>query len=122
MRPRHEALALLRGAELFASASRTETQGLVLAEALAAGLPVVALAGPGVPDSVRDGVDGLIVPEEPAAERRAALAAAMRDLVRDAARRARMAAAAGADADRFGVALRIGSVVELYRELLGGRD
>jgi glycosyltransferase involved in cell wall biosynthesis len=122
MRPRHEALALLRGADLFASASRTETQGLVLAEALAAGLPVVALAGPGVPDSVRDGVDGLIVPADPATERRAALAAAMRDLVGDAARRARMAAAAGADADRFGVALRIGSVVELYRELLGGRD
>ena len=67
--PRLEALALLRGADLFAFASRTETQGLVLAEALAAGLPAVAVEGPGVADSVRDGVDGRIVPSEPADSR-----------------------------------------------------
>ncbi len=72
MRPRQEALALVKAADLLATASRTETQGLVLAEALAAGLPVVALSGPGVADSVRDGVDGLVVPAEPADERRIA--------------------------------------------------
>ena len=66
MRPRQEALALIKGADLFVAASRTETQGLVLAEALAAGLPVVALDGPGVADSVRNEVDGLVVPAEPA--------------------------------------------------------
>ena len=58
--------------DLFAFASRTETQGLVLAEALAAGLPAVAVEGPGVADSVRDGVDGRIVPAEPAATRASA--------------------------------------------------
>ena len=59
--PRLEALSSVAGADLFAFASQTETQGLVLAEALAVGLPVVALAGPGVEDSVRDGVDGVVV-------------------------------------------------------------
>ena len=117
--PRQEALSLAKGADLLLAASRTETQGLVLAEALALGLPVVALAGPGVTDSVRDGVDGLVVPVEPAAERRTRLAAALRDLVRDPARRAVLARAAVAGADRFDVATRIGSVVALYRELLG---
>ena len=63
--PRLEALARLRAADLFAFASRTETQGLVLAEALAAGLPAIAIEGPGVADSVRDGVDGRIVAAEP---------------------------------------------------------
>ena len=53
--PRLEALARLRAADLFAFASRTETQGLVLAEALAAGLPAVAIEGPGVADSVATG-------------------------------------------------------------------
>jgi len=116
--PRRDALSLAKGADLLLAASRTETQGLVLAEALAVGLPVVALAGPGVVDAVRDGIDGLIVPVEPAAERRARLAAALRGLVRDPARRAGLAEAAVGGADRFDVATRIRSVVELYRELL----
>jgi glycosyltransferase involved in cell wall biosynthesis len=120
-RPRSEALSLAKGADLFVGASRTETQGLVLAEALAVGLPVVALAGPGVSDSVRDGVDGLIVPAEPAAERRMRLAAAIRGLLRDPARRGAMAAAAVAGAERFDVATRIASIVSLYRELLAER-
>jgi Glycosyltransferase len=41
-------------ADIFVFASQTETQGLVLAEAMAAGLPVVALRGPGVVDIVRE--------------------------------------------------------------------
>lgn len=118
MRPRLEALALIKGTCMLATASRTETQGLVLAEALAAGLPVVALDGPGVADSVRHDVDGLIVPAEPMAERESSLAAAMRELIRDPGRRARLAAAARDGAGRFSVATRIGSMVDLYRELL----
>jgi 1,2-diacylglycerol 3-alpha-glucosyltransferase len=116
--PRLEALSLAKGADLLLAASRTETQGLVLAEALAVGLPVVALAGPGVTDSVRDGVDGLVVPVEPAVDRRSRLAAALDGLVRDPARRAALAEAAVAGADRFDVATRIDSMVALYRELL----
>ena len=121
MRPRSLALALVKGADLFVATSQTETQGLVLAEALAAGLPVVALEGPGVADSVRDGVDGVIVASEPAGERRVRIAAALGDLARDPARRAVLAAAALAGADRFDVAARIGEMVDLYRELLAER-
>jgi 1,2-diacylglycerol 3-alpha-glucosyltransferase len=120
-RPRREALALIKGADLFLGASRTETQGLVLAEALAVGLPVVALDGPGVSDSVRDGIDGVIVSAVPAADRRARLAEAVRELCRDPDRRASLAAAARTGADRFSVSARIGEVVSLYRELLAGR-
>jgi glycosyltransferase involved in cell wall biosynthesis len=117
--PRLEALALVKGADLFVAASRTETQGLVLAEALAAGLPVAALAGPGVADSVRDGVDGMVVPAEPAAGRSARLADALRELSHQPDLRAALGAAALADADRFDVATRIDSMLALYRELLG---
>jgi len=120
-RPRSGALSMAKGADLFIGASRTETQGLVLAEALALGLPVVALDGPGVADSVRDGVDGLIVPGEPPGERRARLAAALRSLVREPARRAALGEAAVSGAGRFDVATRIGSMVALYRELLAER-
>ena len=118
MRPRLEALALIKGADLFAAASRTETQGLVLAEALACGLPVVAVDGPGVADSVRDGIDGLVVQGEPAGERQSRLAGALRALLDDPTRRAEMADAALDGAERFSVSARIGSTVDLYRELL----
>ena len=117
--PRLEALAIIKGADLFVAASRTETQGLVLAEALCAGLPVVALAGPGVADSVRDGIDGLIVPAEPAGERMMRLGDALRQLVDEPELRATLGAAALAGAPRFSVASRIASMVALYRELLG---
>lgn len=114
--PRGEALALLRGADLFAFASRTETQGLVLAEALACGLAIVALDAPGVRETLRDGVDGRVVAggTAPATE----LASAISALAGDAGLRRRLATSAEAGADRFDVAVRIAQVEELYRDLL----
>lgn len=47
--------------DLFVFSSQTETQGMVLAEAMAAGLPVVALDGFGVCDVVRDGENGRLL-------------------------------------------------------------
>jgi glycosyltransferase involved in cell wall biosynthesis len=116
--PRPEALATVAGADLFAFASRTETQGLVLAEALAAGLPAVAVDGPGVRDSIRDGVDGIVVAAEPADERAVRLADALADLAEDGERRASMASRARADADRFSIDRRTDETEALYRSLL----
>ncbi|HKJ69216.1 MAG TPA: glycosyltransferase [bacterium] len=47
--------------DVFAFSSQSETQGLVLAEAMAAGVPVVALDGPGVRDVVEDGYNGILL-------------------------------------------------------------
>lgn len=116
--PRMQALAEVAGADLLVFASRTETQGLVLAEALAAGLPAVAVDGPGVRDSVRDGVDGIVVPADPAADRAARLGTALAALVADPARLATLAARAGGDADRFSLVRRIGETEALYSALL----
>lgn len=53
-------------ADAFIFPSRTETLGLVLLEAMAAGCPVVAARSGGIPDIVTDGVNGyLFDPEEP---------------------------------------------------------
>jgi 1,2-diacylglycerol 3-alpha-glucosyltransferase len=116
--PRRDALAQLRGADLFAFASQSETQGLVLAEALACGLPVVSFAGPGVSDAVRDGVDGIVVPRG-LSESARVLGQAMGRIAADTKLREQMAAAALTGASRFDVARRVGQVSELYAELLG---
>ena len=115
-RPRAEALSLLKGSDLFAFASRTETQGLVVAEALACGLPVAALDAPGVRDAVRPAVDGLLV--DPGGRPVEGLARAVLTIFGDPAGRAAMAAAAAAGAPRFDRATRIAEVVSLYRQLL----
>jgi glycosyltransferase involved in cell wall biosynthesis len=53
-------------ADAFIFPSRTETLGLVLLEAMAAGCPVVAANSGGIPDIVTDGVNGyLFDPKEP---------------------------------------------------------
>lgn len=44
--------------DVFAFASKSETQGMVMAEAMAAGTPVIALDASGVREVVRDGVNG----------------------------------------------------------------
>lgn len=47
--------------DVFAFASQTETQGLVLAEAMAAGIPVVAIDAPGVREVVDDFSNGRLL-------------------------------------------------------------
>lgn len=53
----------LHAMDVFAFASRSETQGIVLTEAMAAGLPVVALEAAGVREVVRDGHNGRLLAE-----------------------------------------------------------
>jgi 1,2-diacylglycerol 3-alpha-glucosyltransferase len=50
--------------DIFAFSSKSETQGLVVAEAMAAGVPVVALDAPGAREVVKDGVNGRLLSEE----------------------------------------------------------
>lgn len=47
-------------ADVFVMPSKTETLGLVLMEAMAAGCPVVACNAGGIPDAVEDGVTGFL--------------------------------------------------------------
>src|ERR1700691_276104 len=52
--------AAYASADLFVTPSKTETLGLVLMEAMAAGCVVVACRAGGVPDAVEDGVTGFL--------------------------------------------------------------
>ena len=109
----HEALVeCYRAAEVFVFASETETQGLVLAEAAACGLPAVTVSGPGCDEAVRDGETGILTKADGAS-----LAEAAIGLLLDPERRARMAGRARAVAEReFDVRLQIDRTLDLYRE------
>ncbi len=65
--------ALFRGAALFVLPSRHEPMGIVNLEAMAAGAPVVATRVGGVPELVRVGETGLLVPPDDASALRVAI-------------------------------------------------
>ncbi|MGL5881320.1 MAG: glycosyltransferase [Xenococcaceae cyanobacterium] len=61
-----ELASAFASADAFVFPSRTETLGLVLLEAMAAGCPVVAARSGGIPDIVTDGVNGYMFdPSDP---------------------------------------------------------
>ncbi len=88
---------VLPGLAVLAVPSRREPFGRVAAEALCRGVPVVAAATGGLPEVVRDGVDGLLYPSGDAG----ALADRLRRVLDDGRLRASMSAAASAGAARF---------------------
>lgn len=77
---------LLGGMDIFALATREEALGTAFIEAGAAGLPVVGTAVGGVPETMEDGVTGLLVPLDDIS----ALTEALHSLIRDSERRRSM--------------------------------
>lgn len=94
---RADAPALIAAADALVLSSDHEGLPVAVMEALALGRPVVSTAVGGVPEAVRDGVEGLLVPpRDPEA-----LAAAIVRLAADADLRAHLAAGATARAATF---------------------
>jgi glycosyltransferase involved in cell wall biosynthesis len=58
---RQELVDCYHAMDVFAFASNTETQGIVLVEAMAAGVPVIALDASGVREVVQDGDNGRLL-------------------------------------------------------------
>jgi glycosyltransferase involved in cell wall biosynthesis len=54
--------AYYRRSDIFVLPSETESFGLVFAEAMSCGLPIAASNVGGIPETVRDGIDGLLCP------------------------------------------------------------
>ena len=103
-----------RAADLFLFASETETQGLVLAEAHACGLPAVAVRASGVDEVVRDGETGLLTKAAPREFADAAIG-----LLLDGERRMAMGRAARAVAEQeFSAARQVEAMVGHYGRLL----
>ena len=73
-------------AYLLAAPTQQESFGLILAEAMACGLPVVATRVTAIPEVVEDGVTGLLVPVQDST----ALAEALETLLCDPQRAAKM--------------------------------
>lgn len=105
----------LHAMDIFAFASGSETQGIVLAEAMAASLPVVALDAPGVREVVKDGENGLLLYDKTTA----VFSAALRRLVEAPAQQlAALQQAARETADAFSMASSAEKALQCFNTLL----
>jgi glycosyltransferase involved in cell wall biosynthesis len=100
-------------ADVFVFASRTETQGLVLLEALAQGRPVVSTAHLGTASILQPGCGARVAPDRPDA-----FAQAVLDILDDPARAARLSSQARSYAQGWSSALMARRLAQLYRELV----
>ncbi len=114
--PRGRATDYALAADLFLFPSTSETQGLAALEALAAGLPVIAVASEAVEDLLPDESAGILCPEDPGA-----YAGCVAALWAAPARRATMAEAARRIAARFTPEASAARLLGLYGELVRTR-
>jgi len=105
-----------RAADVFVFASRTETQGLVLLEAMAQGTPAVSTAVMGTVDVLAGAQGAVVVPED-----ETAFAAAVATVLGDPARRAELSAHAIQDARNWSSRLMADRLVALYAAVIARR-
>jgi glycosyltransferase involved in cell wall biosynthesis len=111
---REDAPRVAGACDLFVLPSVREGLPLALLEAMAVGVPPVVTAAGGMPEVVRGGVDGIVVP---VGDTRA-LASAILSLLGDPARRGRMARSARARAAEFDIRRTVRRMEEVYGSLL----
>lgn len=109
-----EIFKLYQQATIFALHSQEESQGIVFAEAMAVGLPVVATCVGGVPYVVEDKVTGLLSNYKDVS----AFAENMLILLRDAARQQSMATAAKKEAQGYDWREIAKQIERLYQEII----
>ncbi len=110
----HEAVGdYYRAADLFLFPSTSETQGIVVLEALAAGLPVVAVTSDAAAELLADGQAGTVSAEEPVA-----FAGSAVELWEEPERRRAMAEAGRQIAARYAPDACAARLLDLYEEVV----
>jgi glycosyltransferase involved in cell wall biosynthesis len=109
-------VANLKAADLFCFASITETQGLVTMEAMAAGLPVVAVDATGTSDVVEHGHDGLLTENDSDA-----LAQAIEKMLNNAEMRARFKEASLKRAQSLSIEAMAQRLIGVYHQAIEDR-
>jgi glycosyltransferase involved in cell wall biosynthesis len=110
----HELASAFASADAFIFPSRTETLGLVLLEAMAAGCPVVAARSGGITDIVTDGVNGYLF--DPKADVQDAVNATIR-LLQEQQERETIRQNARLEAERWGWAAATSQLEAYYQKV-----
>jgi len=115
---RGDALELLAAADVAVLSSRDEGLGTSLLDAMHAGVPVTATAAGGVPEVVRHGLDGLLVPVGDGA----ALGAAIVRVLSDAALRDALVGSGRQRVREFSIEATVEATLREYRTATAERS
>lgn len=111
-----DARPLMQAFDVLALTSDSEGHPLVVLEAMARGLPVVATSVGGISETVQPGVNGYIAPVRGVAE----IASALDTLVQDPALRKRMGQASRALSLKFSSSRMVDRTVHFYHQVVSG--
>lgn len=114
--PRQDVAALYAAADAFLLPTRYEPFGMVVAEAMAAELPVIVAGCAGAAEWMHDGADGFVVPD---ADDVAGFAGALRLILADPRRAAEVGRAARRTAAEFAWERVVEQTEAVYRRALG---
>jgi glycosyltransferase involved in cell wall biosynthesis len=114
--PYEDIPAYLKAADIFCFASVTETQGLVTMEAMAAGLPIVAVDATGTSDAMTNGKEGFLTDNNGPA-----LAEALEKMVSSPDLRRQFADAAGERVQWFDSKYQAGRMLEAYQRAIAAK-
>jgi len=111
--PRAEVDRYYSASDLFVFSSITETQGLVVQEALSYGVPAIAVAGGGASASIRNGHNGFVVKNDAAIFAREVLR-----VLNDEPLYVRLSEGAGRSVRHLGLSRMAEQVLDVYRDAL----
>jgi glycosyltransferase involved in cell wall biosynthesis len=100
-------------AYVFTIASTTETFGIVTIEALASGVPVVAVKAPGAVDILTNGLDGLLVDDD--VEK---IANALEKIIKEPELREKLSRGALQTSEKYSIDTISERMLNLYREVM----
>lgn len=110
-----EVRAQMAASDIYVLPSRAENQPIAILEAMAIGLPVVASNVGDIPNQVRDGITGRIVPTEDSD----ALRSALEELLRNKSMREMMGEAGRAKfVQNYSISNNVSRTLALYRSLI----
>jgi glycosyltransferase involved in cell wall biosynthesis len=104
-----------RAASILLLPSDNESFGRVLVEAMACKVPVVATAAGGIPEIVRHGKDGILVPVGKSQE----MANAIKQILKDDSIKTKMSQSAEERAKKFSHESHIRAIISTFEETLG---
>lgn len=110
---REEIVGLYQASDVFVFASLTETQGLVAVEAMASGLPVVAVRASGIEDMVESEEDGILTDNSIDEFTEAVV-----KVVNDKSLRERLSSQAEINSRKFSIEIWTEKMVGLYKSLV----
>lgn len=105
--------------DVFVFSSQSETQGMVLSESMAIGVPVIAVDAPGVRELVKDNKNGRLLPASASSQE---FSEALHDFIKlPKSTRKDMSRTAQQTAENYSLDLCAQKALKIYHQLLGKR-